>query len=360
MIDVIYFPQFTQEDLNDQAWCKDFNDWDLISEANVRNRFLSKRFPKLGKYDTKNLNIIKSQIDSMKQSGIDSIALYHYWFSDHHALNKVENSLLVEDLDFSYYLVWANESWSKRWIGSQEAIIDFNKKPSLHEIQKHVAHLESHMKNKNYKKVDGRPIFFIYNCNNFNDVESVISHYRKEFSKQGLDPIIGCFATAEDTSLKGVFDICYLFEPRAYFTRGGFSKKLNFLRKFGLTESIKVFGVIFDSFKSKFQRNSFTYAEYITYLKERQKDDFYKIMITPGWDNSPRYLDNFTRLEDATAAQFRDAVEIGLEKNDEWPVVINAWNEWSEGCALEDCWFRGNNYLQTLKNLTSCQSNRRI
>jgi hypothetical protein len=71
-------------------------------------------------------------------------------------------------------------------------------------------------------------------------------------------------------------------------------------------------------------------------------------VISPGWNNAPRYAKRFTRLEDVPPAFFRTMLEDASRSNG-LPPLINAWNEWSEGAAIEPCAYLGSRYLDAAR-----------
>ena len=66
----------------------------------------------------------------------------------------------------------------------------------------------------------------------------------------------------------------------------------------------------------------------------------------PGWNNAPRYGERFTALADVPAAAFGELLR--APSRSDLPLLINAWNEWSEGAAIEPCAYLGTRYLDAL------------
>jgi hypothetical protein len=81
-------------------------------------------------------------------------------------------------------------------------------------------------------------------------------------------------------------------------------------------------------------------------------------VVTCGWNNAPRYLSRFTKLEVPSIKQFSammDTIAGTPASGRDFPLLCNAWNEWSEGAAIEPCSYLGNalltSYLGTERGL---------
>src|ERR1700676_1040048 len=117
-----FFPQFCKEHVNDKAWYSGFTDWDLIKElpTKMRRRFT----PALGFYDLSVPQVISRQFDAIGQSPWPGMALYHYFFDGQFVLESVERHILeAGSRGPSFFILWANETWTKRWIGKPTGII---------------------------------------------------------------------------------------------------------------------------------------------------------------------------------------------------------------------------------------------
>lgn len=359
----IYFPQFYPTQINNQTWGHGFTDWVLVAYANMHNIW-RRRAPKIGFYDGSNKNIHLTQINQMKGFGLGGIALYHYWFYDRRELTSFEETVKSNDNpDYPWFLIWATESWSKRWLGDQTEIITFTEKPTLIDIEKHCIYLSECFNNPTYHRVDNRPLFIFFNLSHFSDPTTVIANYRTAFKKLGQNPMIGQFVKNPfDKAYAQLVDINYLFEPRLFFgfnntTRTPFAKKLfdQFRNLFGKHLAHKLL-VISDIIKKK--SKTFSAIEYIDYLNNIKRKKFlesfespFQEVVSPGWNNIPRHGERFTALEDIQAGDFYSILKNASNTNKKFPVLINAWNEWSEGAAIEPCEYYGTIYADQIKSI---------
>lgn len=357
----IYFPQFYPTKVNDDVWGAGFTDWVLVANANM-HKLWNRRAPKRGFYDGSDGTVHISQINEMLQAGLGGVAVYHYWFFNHQELSAFEETLMSteRETNFPWFLIWATESWSKRWIGDGTEIITLSAKPSDAEIDQHCAYLIKCFSTPNYYQINGRPLFVFYNLAHFSNPENVVKRYRSTFLRHGVDPIIGQFVKNPFDAVYAKFvDINYLFEPRLLFGFNNVGKSALSKKIFDLTKAIfgKDFGQRLLVWSDKFKKQSHTYSaeEYISYRNSDERLAFVskfsssvQEVISPGWNNIPRHGNRFTALADLSPDQFVSIVLDAAEKNHNFPPLVNAWNEWSEGASIEPCVYMGSQYLQAL------------
>ncbi len=361
----IYFPQFHTLPQNDSTWGFGFTDWVLVANANLHNLW-SRRSPQIGFYDGGCERLHLSQIEEMKSHHLGGIGLYHYWFYEgERVLEKFENTLLKNPPEklLPWFFIWATESWSKRWLGDDTEIINLTHSPNEHQVKSHCTYLCECFKNDMYFKVDNRPVFIFFNLSHFKSPENTLKIYRKSFKELGVKPILGQFVKNPfDITYSKLVDVNYLFEPRLFF---GFNNKLrtktskiiyDMLRSM-VGESIsKRLLLISDKFKK--HQNIFSSAEFSNYILSDERQQFKNAfttpvldVISPGWNNVPRHGKRFTAIENLSADEFEKILKSSLNNNTGYPTLINAWNEWSEGAALEPCKYLGTRYLDVVKKL---------
>ena len=346
-----YFPQYCAEPLNDEAWYPGFTDWDLIKNILVRNTKDHKTFlPKVGFYSQETKEVVTNQIMDAQRIGISGFCAYHYWFDGRIALDKLLE-LLKEasiELGYSYLLCWANESWTKRWVGrSDETIISQTYTMDETLVRKHVDYLSNHFSAPSYYRIEDRPVFFIYNPTSVGFME-ILPMYRKVFASEGINPFLVSVETEFLTSpkLAHAFDMTIRFEPRAHFShcrqRAGrqvysavkiTAKAFPWLTNFLTTRFI-------DRHKLYSYSN---YSDYLTHslanLKGRIKSgERTTTSLIFHWDNTPRYLGLASKFNGVTEELAYKNIRkvIDWVRDQDIPFfVINAWNEWAEGATLE-------------------------
>jgi hypothetical protein len=359
----IFFPQFHQIDVNDLAWGHGFTDWALVAAANAFD-YWQRRAPACGFYDLSQDNHIRARFEAASSAGLDGFGIYHYRFDDGPELHTVERYLRHTPLpaNFSYFYIWANDNWSTRWVGTNIRILkELSTKPDRAAVIDHVNYLAPFMRSSSYTKINGRPLFVIYRPDNFVDPDTSLALYRDEFRRVGVNPLIGFFVkNVSEMRYSRIFDFCYLFEPRLFFNFGGVRKN-----KVAITAYRALAGILSPRMVewssemvtrslNKFA-TSYTFRDFLRYFSSDARQQFIdsfecpvQEIVTCGWDNTPRYRNRSTKLEVPTVEQFSSMMEMiadapSCEK--EIPLLCNAWNEWSEGAAIEPCYYLGNTLL---------------
>ena len=360
----VFFPQFHQTRVNDLAWGYGFTDWSLVASANAFDIW-RRRAPASGFYDLANPAHITERFAEAAGAGLDGFGIYHYRFDDGPELDTVERYLKYADLpnNFNFFFIWANESWSKRWAGKDTEILkSVSSSPAREQIRDHVDYLAPYFSSGSYTKIQNRPMFVIYRPEVFQDPSLTLSCYREEFHRVGLDPMIGFFLkSVSDIEYSKIFDFCYLFEPRLFFNFYGArrSKIISWLFKRILLllpyEKVELLSKISSKIINRGYK-SYSFTKFLTYFTSGDRYNFVDSLscpvqniLTSGWNNAPRYREYFTEVKIPTTEQFSRMLSYSLADpccSENIPLLCNAWNEWSEGAAIEPCVYLGDTLLK--------------
>jgi hypothetical protein len=361
----IYFPQFYSLPVNDEAWGKGFTDWLLVGQANFQHSW-ERRVPLRGFYNGSDPNVHKQQTQEALEAGLSGFAVYHYWFYSQRLLGAFEDGILAGNTltgKDQWFIIWASENWSKRWVGSPELLIDLNREPTQEMMEAHCEHLLRCFSSPGYVKWHNRPLFVIYNLGYFKSPEKLVNDYRECLSRFGIDVAMAhVVKSPADLEHCAYMDASYLFEPRLFFNsirkdRGSLASMAHsaFRNVFGGNLTDKAL-VLVDQWTSN--ANLFTKMQFSDYFKSEQRAGYIdrtgvnvQNILCPGWNNAPRYGKRFTMLEPATTDQFEQQL-ISSSNLSDLPVLINAWNEWSEGAAIEPCGYTGREYLDVVTRAT--------
>lgn len=367
----IYFPQFYPTPTNNNAWGHGFTDWALLANANLRNQWV-RRAPLRGFYDGSSPEVHQSQIAEMKNFGLGGFALYHYWFFSHQELGAFESSILKRPPGLPWFLIWATEGWSKRWLGDSTTIIPLTEAPTDADIDEHSEHLVKCFESPDYLRLNGRPLFVFYNLAHFLNVENVITRYRAAIKRRGHDVYLGHFVkNTFEIQFSHLVDFTYLFEPRLFFGtqrvgRGKVAKHIFDILKFILGQKfISRLLILAD----KVQQKGTTYDEqlFLTYLQSEERAQIrqkvkgpVQDVLSPGWNNMPRYNERFTAMANIDPHIFSRLLEQASTRCESIPPLVNAWNEWSEGAAIEPCAYLKTRYLDAIASTTLHSADQKI
>jgi hypothetical protein len=304
----------------------------------------------LGFYDLRLPAIMQEQAAMAKDAGIFGFMYYHYWFNGKRLLElPVNNLLLTGKPDFPFCLCWANETWTKVWAGDSAQEIQKQEYSSEDDIE-HISYLCREVFNDNrYIKINGKPLFGIWERKEIPDIDKTISLWQKtakDFGFPGLYIVtLDCLSgisNLPESKIDAVIEFVPDWGKLPEHQRNTIIHKLlNFLK----------------IYRSPFYDHKImNYDDLVNISLKKEKPTFkYFPGLTPSWDNSPRRTEkNAHVFHNSSPEKF----EIWLKKTiedfvpyseEENLIIINAWNEWSEGAHLEPDAKWGRAYLDVIK-----------
>lgn len=343
-----FFPQFTPDALNDEAWGSGFTDWNLISELPDSEKvFFS---PAKGMYDPTTPDYLLSlerEVSSLSPNA--GLAVYHYFFDGRHVLPGFEKQLLDQRSRLPFFLCWANETWSKRWVGKPKEII-IQQKHELNEsvIRLHAEYLAKLFDLEGYQRYQGRPILLIYNPQASTSLPHSLAIYRKVFLELGHEPFIGaCVSYAQSVSHMEPYDFGCEFEPRFFFnfnTQTDLSRIVSNI-KLHLPWFFELLGSYRDHFRKINRKSEFKYSDYLDLINNGGLEKRLRSIIGSRplmrstfltWNNYPRYrkLNTLVSHDNVDPQDVIRSIRM-IQSDPELPIFVNSWNEWSEGAAFE-------------------------
>lgn len=330
-----HLPQFHPIPENDKWWGRGFTEWTNVGKA--KPIFRGHEQPilpaDLGYYDLRLPEARKAQADLAREYGIEGFCYWHYWFGGRRLLERPVNEILAsKEPDFPFCLAWANESWSRGWLGEDKDII-CGQTYSAEDDRLHATWLAEAFMDPRYIRVNGRPMLLIYKPTSLPDAKATTATIR-EVSKA-----LGC----GDPYLVGINAHTRHIDMR---TLGFDSTEDHFPQLSSLPE-------VFDDRPSweRLKRN-IGHGVWSRTLKIYDYDDAIRRMeagrptyphhpgFFVGWDNTARkgsaaIVMTGAEPEIVKAHFSRIAERIADQPGEERIVFINAWNEWAEGMVLE-------------------------
>ena len=346
-----HLPQFHPIPENDEWWGKGFTEWTNAVKATPQfSGHYQPHLPAdLGFYDLRLPEARAAQAELAANYGIYGFCYYHYWFSGRRLLGRPLDEILDSGQpDFPFCLCWANESWTRGWLGQDQQVLISQSYNSDEELR-HAFWLANVFADPRYVRKDGRAIFLVYRPGNLPEPRSLIETLRTACNKNGdKDPyLIGVDAhhVGQDFRNNG-FDATLAFEPQLGALPGAFDDAFS-LRK--LWRNLRL-GVLSGKLKV------------YDYTEARQKmlsllRPFPTIpCVFVGWDNTPRRGPKGLIVVNSSPQTFGSALEVEVTKlrtsSDSDPILfINAWNEWAEGNHLEPCQKWGRKHLEVIRKI---------
>ena len=251
-----------------------------------------------------------------------------------------------------FYLMWANHdagyTWDKRQSALDE-IIWFGSQPrgEFDRVCRRV--IDLYFRRPNYYKINGCPVFMIYEMSNLvrglgniEKTRDALEHFRTLTKEAGF-PDLHLQAT--------------IYAENAVNVSG-----VDAAREGSTKDLVRLLG--FDSV-THYQFVHFTDCnrDYLEILPDVQKEwdrirEAYAVPyyphVTVGWDNNPRHrFLTMPIMKNNTPENFKKGLQMAkdyADKYNEVPLVtINSWNEWTEMSYLEPDDVYGYGYLEAVK-----------
>lgn len=357
-----YLPQYHPVAENDRFWGAGFTEWRNVVRA--RPRFPGHVQPHLpadlGFYDLRVAETRAAQAEMARSAGLSGFCYYHYWFNGHTVLHGPFDAVLREKTpDFPFMLAWANENWTRAWDGGDREIL-LKQSYSDADTAAHARHLASAFADPRYIRIDGRPVFAVYNADELPCPLRWSDVFRETSLSLGFQPYLVRIERYLDRDRRPPaalgFDAALEFQPfsrnfRAFqTTRPDLKRHLGRRVANGLRKSWqgaqpwKCFDTHHDM------------AAFVAFDMCQPAPDYTCFPgVCPSWDNSARrpqgksiifrnsHPDLFADWLTAKARAYR------ISSAQENLLFVNAWNEWAEGNHLEPCLTHGHGWLDAVR-----------
>lgn len=369
-----YLPQFHPIPENDAVWGKGFTEWTNVAQARplFRGHYQPRIPADLGFYDLRLPEVREQQAAMAREAGIEGFAYWHYWFGNGKMLlqRPFEEVLASGKPDFPFCLAWANHDWTTgTWqnkggnhiIAKQEYLGD----------EDYIAHFNYCLpafRDERYIRVDGKPLFAMYDPYKFVEVSRFIQIWRMLAEKNGLPGIYFVAQTNSTSTLRRCPDntlervipdlqsSASVFQP---FLDLGFD---------GIISNGKPRAEML--YLGKYRRNirkslheHFSWLPSMTYDYSRVVPNFFSPedawenvfpVIMPQWDRSARVGKADGIYVNATPENFRrhvhHAVSVVSAKQPEHRILfLRSWNEWAEGNYVEPDLRYGHGFLDAIR-----------
>jgi len=322
-----YLTQFHEVPENNEWWGEGFTEWTNVKKATpIFEGHYQPHIPRDGYYDLMNPQTFRHQIDLAKQYGIGGFCFYYYWFNGRKLLDKpLEMFLRDSSLDMPFCLMWANETWSRRWDGSENEILVQQRHNAEDDIA-FIASLKPYLLDPRYIRIEGKPLISVYRLDLFQDIAATVMRWREWCRENGIGELYVVNTLTRGSQDHTSFDCALEFPPHG-------------------VQSNDLFVDPAPTPVQNFSGKIYNYKGLVC------GDKPFKVFkcVCPSWDNTPRRGKAAHIFYGSTPEMYRERLLASFKKSHHNTVFINAWNEWGEGAHLEPDIKFGDAYLRATK-----------
>lgn len=354
-----YLPQFHEIPENDEWWGKGFTEWVNVKKARLLYEGHEQPRVPLGRnyYNLLDDEVKIWQAQIAKKYGVYGFCYYHYWFNGKMVLEEpMEQMLKNKKIDMPFCICWANEPWTKAWVGKKEVIL-----PQFYGEEKewteHFEYLLPFFKDERYIKDNNRPLVVIYRAEVIPELNERLKLWDKLAKKNGLAGLSFAYQDITFDLMKGkddsLFDYNIEFQPsyawndmnsKGAIKSSAMWSSLRSIKRKLHTVVEKKAGFDLDRYvmnsKKSVTVNKVDYdAAWNEILNHKPSSNKCVPGAFVGWDNTPRKGNNGTVYIGDTPEKFKmylsKQIKRAKEEYHKDMIFMYAWNEWAEGGYLE-------------------------
>lgn len=380
---VYYFPDYHPDSINAKWHGKGWTEWALVKDA--KPRFPGHEQPKQpswGYFNEADPNWAAKEINLAADNGIGVFIYDWYWYSNtgQYLQEGLEKGFLKAPNRnrLKFALMWANHDW----LNIQPATYDNHRiKLTSGEVSWSLWDtistyiVEKYFKQPNYWKIDGKPYFSIYEIDNFinglggmenaKKAVALLDKKAKAAGFPGIDFNIMDWMINDQSikAIKGPNPPHSAKEMLGYLGCESVSTYC-FVHHFNISNE----GFPTVPYSKALEANK----KYWHYFIKNYPDVLYTPNVSMGWDASPRCIqsDKFGLktypwtpvLVGNTPEAFKGALMEAKNFLDNYNpkhkiIVLNAWNEWTEGSFLLPEKRYGEGYLKAIRQVFGNKGN---
>jgi lipopolysaccharide biosynthesis protein len=355
-----YLPQFHPIPENNKWWGTGFTEWTNVAKA--KPLFMGHYQPHipadLGFYDLRLHETRNMQAEMAKTYGIEGFCYWHYWFAGKRLLETPFQEVLRSgEPDFPFCLSWANQTWTGIWHGAPDRVLIKQTYPGVEDYTAHFYSVLDAFADARYIKIDGKPVFVIYDPENLPDALQFTDLWRELAIKSGLKGLYFIGNSWNSLALQANgFDASYIDgmanikNKMNWISRSYIDKICNKLIRRDLINC--------KHWYRKFLKKPvvYLYKDVVKYaIPEIKTNPTQFPCVIPNWDNTPRSGKNGIVFHNSTPEFFRMQLAKAISQAQRYDnpelqlIFIKSWNEWAEGNYLEPDLKFGRAYLEALQ-----------
>lgn len=343
----IHLPAFHRIPENDKWWGEGFTEWDNVRAGKPLYPGHIQPVEPYNDwyYDLSKTENLNKQAVLARKYGVDGFIMYHYWFGYGRKIfeKPVESLLSSTRIDIEFSLCWANHTWVTSWHGREPEELIRQNYPGEEDWHAHIEYLIQFFRDARYSVIDNRPVLYIYNPSEISNYDQMIDYWDTYLKANGFN---------------GIYVVEYISSKNKALASEKSSAVMEFEPLYTMFFDISKISLAKRALAKMMHRLDFqSYDELWAHILNRTRTYSGKPIIRAcncAWDNSPRKHYDSMIVKGSTPLKFEEylarLMTYSRENVSDKYLVINAWNEWSEGAYLEPDKHNGFGYLEAIRN----------
>lgn len=357
------WPSYTGDEPRSRIfWPEGYGEWQTVKSAVKKTpEHEWPRKPLWGYVNEADPYVMEMEIEAAVDHGVNVFIYDWYWYDNRPFLEQCLNNGFLgakNNGKMKFFLMWANHDantlWDKRVAGTNGESVIWQgavNREQFENIAKRIT--EMYFVRDNYYRIDGKPVFMIYEIENFvyglggvEAAKEALDWWRGEVKKYGLDGVhfqLTCRGN-QTLNLSGVdASRGNKLSSGEIMSQVGFDSATHY-QMVHFTNVNRDFCEIAEDVKKEWSKMESAYG--VTYYPH----------VSLGWDNNPRYnkfLPNICRnnTPENVKKLLAEAKKFADGHNKIPLITINSWNEWTETSYLEPDDLYGYGYLEAIKEV---------
>ena len=358
------WPAYTGDEFRTRMfWKEGIGEWQSVKNSLPKeNGYYWNRKPLWGYQNEADPDVMHSQIEEAVDHGVNVFIYDWYWYDNRPFLENCLNDgfLKADNRDkMKFYLMWANHDANNYW---NIDLSDFYGNTMIwngavsREVFDTVVNrvIEKYFLQPNYYKINGCPVFMIYDVKNLlnglggiEKTKEAIAYFRAQTKKAGFPDLhLQITIWGENSINLSGFDSNMQGSTKDIVALLG-ANSVTHYQFVHFTNIDRDYCEILEDVKKEWQRIDKDYR--VPYFPH----------ISCGWDNNPRFK-KFKGgiVKNNTPENIEKGMRMAKEYLDTHPdtiplVTVNSWSEWTETSYLEPDDLYGYGYLDAIKKVFS-------
>lgn len=360
-IAAIIWPAYTGDEPRTRIfWPEGYGEWQTVKAA--QPRYPGHQWPRKpvwGYVNEADPYVMEMEINAAADHGVNVFIYDWYWFDNRPFLEQcLDNGFLkARNCDrMKFYLMWANHTadsmWDTRTSHYWDPIWDgaVNRETFNTIVNRTI---EKYFSRPNYYKIDGKPVYMLFDIMNLvrglggvEETWDALNYFREQTVKAGFPGLELHLTVRRDSHMAQNID-----------EKSGMTV-LEFINKTGF-DGVTHYGFL------DFVNVKQNYADVLVDVEKgykktaEQVNSIYYPNVSMGWDTTPRYphREDDNICTETTPENIKKGFELAKKYVDETKglkaplIIVNSWNEWTEGTYIQPDNINGYGYLKALKEV---------